>query len=95
MPIFHVSQHWWSSKHVNYISDEDISATAAIAESKIDLANPQHTHAAGAVTQPDQHAAQSHTGGAVNAHQVTQPGAHSDHSILPPYFTVYVWKRTA
>ena len=29
------------------------------------------------VTQPDQHAAQSHSGGAVDAHQVTQPVQHA------------------
>lgn len=43
-----------------------------------------HTHAAGTVTQPAQHAAQSHTGGAV-----------ADGSTVPPYFIAYIWQRTA
>ncbi len=41
-------------------------------------------------TQPSQHAAQSHSGGAVDAHS-----AHDSPSHLPPYFVVYIWKRTA
>lgn len=28
-------------------------------------------------------------------HAVTQPTAHGDHNILNPYFTIFVWKRTA
>lgn len=39
------------------------------------------------VTQPANHAAQVHT--------VTQPAAHAALSIVPPYFVVYLWKRTA
>jgi len=36
------------------------------------------------VTQPSQHAAQSHSGGAV-----------ADGSTVPPYFVAYIWQRTA
>lgn len=37
----------------------------------------------------------AHAGGAVDAHQVTQPAAHAAMSIVQPYITVYIWKRTA
>ena len=42
------------------------------------------------VTQPSDHAAMSHAGGAVDAHS-----AHDSPSHVPPYFVVYIWKRTA
>lgn len=29
------------------------------------------------------------------SHSVTQPSAHSDLNVVPPYLVVYVWKRTA
>jgi hypothetical protein len=28
-------------------------------------------------------------------HSVTQPSAHTDLNVMPPYITVYMWKRTA
>lgn len=37
----------------------------------------------------------AHAGAAVDAHQVTQPSAHSDLNVVQPYIVVYMWKRTA
>ena len=76
-------------------------------------AESAHTHAAGTVTQPSDHSAltNNHSGGAVDAHGVTQASAHSDHAAqshsahsggavadgtnAPPYIIVRMWKRTA
>ena len=38
---------------------------------------------------------QSHAGGGVNAHAVTQPSTHAAMSIVQPYIVVYFWERTA
>lgn len=37
----------------------------------------------------------SHAGGAVDAHNVTQPSDHSALNVVQPYITVHMWKRTA
>lgn len=64
-----------------------------------------HTHdGASTLATPDLVAADAtatgvsiRTGGpdATMTHNVTQPSAHTDLSVVQPYFVVYMWKRTA
>lgn len=55
------------------------TAAVKIGTSASNAAALAHTHPAPSFTQPDQHAIQS----------------HNSPSHLPPYFVVYIWKRTA
>lgn len=78
---------------------QDTSTTGSTS-SVLSTANPTGGVATG--TTNNESATQTHSvnepnGGQGHDHGFTQPVAHSNHtdSILNPYFTVYVWKRTA
>jgi len=51
--------------------------------------------AAGNVVTTETHTIVEPNAGAGHDHGFTQPNAHAAMSILNPYFTVYMWKRTA
>jgi hypothetical protein len=44
---------------------------------------------------PTNNAVTSGNPSATLTHSVTQPSAHTDLNVMPPYITVYMWKRTA
>jgi hypothetical protein len=71
----------------------DTSTNTSVA-SGYSTANPTGGVASGTTAAGSSH---THTmsGGAVDAHSVTQPSGHSDLNVVQPYIVVYMWKRTA
>ena len=70
----------------------DVSGVTISDHTKV--ANKQGA-AAGDVVTTETHTVVEPNAGAGHDHGFTQPSAHAAMSILNPYFTVYVWKRTA
>lgn len=69
----------------------------------IDTSNPTGGVTTGVTAGPNTTLSHTVTNNAVTSggpsatltHTVTQPSAHTDLNVLPPYITVYMWKRTA
>jgi hypothetical protein len=74
----------------------DTSMSGTPTTSGVDTGNPtangvaSQAHTGTAVANPANESAHTHAAGSV-----TQPSAHTDLNVLPPYVVVYMWKRTA
>ncbi len=79
--------------HAAGVTGAHSGSAAKIGTSTAAAAPSPHTHSTPALVhtigQANQHAAMSHSNGAVDAHS-----AHDSPNHVPPYFVVYVWKRT-
>ena len=73
-----------TTRAVTEASDTSSTATGLLTAANAGAANQSHTN--------------NHSGTAVDAHSGTAVNAHSSHDTIdhkPPYFVVYIWKRTA